>query len=302
MDHLTGIRAFCAVAQLQRFRAAAAKLGLSPAMTSKHVADLEARLGARLLTRNSRHVSLTEEGRAYFLQASRLLADLDELEASVSRRSGRIAGVIRLSAPGWMANDAFAALLAAFRQEHPEVLFELDFSARRVNLIEENFDLALRVSQALDPGLIAKPLYDITFHMCASPAYLARRGTPRTIEDFAGHAHLVYPGFPNPFAFLPAAQAKRAPALTPAIVCENEIFLRKAALEGMGVVVMPRWLVADDLDSGALVELLPEERLPAVKLHGVYSDRRLMPARLRVFLDFLARNAPGGPAARSAAR
>lgn len=291
MDHLTGIRAFCAVAELQRFRAAARKLGLSPAMTSKHVAELEARLNARLLSRNSRHVSLTEEGRAYYAQASRLLEALDELEASVGREAGRVSGLIRLSAPAWMANARFARLLAEFSAAHPEVAFDLDLSARRVNLIEENYDLALRVSQSLDPGLIARPLGEVSFRICAAPAYVARRGAPAVAADFAGHSHLAYPGVSNPLDFLPSAKGRRGRnPMTPVIQCENEIFLRQAALEGMGVAVLPSWLVAGDLACGDLIELLPHERLPTVRLYGVYPDRRLMPARLRLFLDFLIRH------------
>ena len=195
MDTLASLRVFCTVAELKSFTAAAERLAISPAMSSKHVMHLERRLGTRLFNRTSRHVSLTETGALYFEQARQTLDGLDEVEAAVSQIAVTPRGVLRLSAPVWMANPAFAAVLADYRTRYPEVRFDIDLSGRLVNLVEEGFDLALRATSAPDPGLIARPLAEVAFHLVAAPAYLDRVGRPRSASELNGRALLAYIAF-----------------------------------------------------------------------------------------------------------
>ena len=180
MDTLTSLRVFCLAAELKSFTAAGARLGLSPAMASKHVTHLESRLGTRLLNRTSRHVSLTEAGGLYFNQAKQMLDGLDEVEAVISNVTVVPRGTLRFSAPVWAANVGFTRMLADYHQRYPDVSFDMDLSGRIVNLLDEGFDLALRAMapDRLDPGLIARPLMEVSFHLVGSPAYLARTGRP----------------------------------------------------------------------------------------------------------------------------
>src|SRR5215469_13218989 len=176
MDTLVSIRVFCTVAELKSFSAAAERLGISPAMTSKHVMRLEERLSARLLNRTSRHVSLTETGALYFEQARQMVDGLDEMEAAVSQTVVAPKGRLRLSAPVWMANPFFAGLLADYRARYPDVTLDIDLSGRLVNLVEEGFDLALRVTPSPDPGLIARTIADAPFYFVASRKFLDASG------------------------------------------------------------------------------------------------------------------------------
>ena len=178
MDTLTSLRVFCRVAELRNFTAAAERLRLSPAMASKHVMHLEQRLATRLLNRTSRSVSLTEAGALYLERARQALDALDEAEAAIGSTVVNPRGTLRLSAPIWAASQPFVALLADYRTRYPEVRIDIDLSGRMVNLVEEGFDVALRASASLDPGLIARKLASVPFLLVASPAYLDRTGRP----------------------------------------------------------------------------------------------------------------------------
>lgn len=289
MDQLQGMRVFCAVADALGFRASANRLGMSAAMVSKHVNALETRIGARLFARNSRQVVLTEEGRVYYQKAKALLDELDELDASVRKQAQQIGGLIRLSAPVWMANERFASILQAFNAAHPGITFDIDLSAHPVRLIEDGYDLALRVSPRLDPGLIAKPLIPISFGLYASPDYVVAHGAPGSLDEVLEHPLLVYSGSTRLEEMLGARRRKRGTAKSRTLITsENELLLRHAALAGMGLVVLPDWLAQPDVEGGKLTRLLPDSFEVGVKLHAVYADRRLLPARIRKFLDFLA--------------
>ncbi|MBT9373459.1 LysR family transcriptional regulator, partial [Rhizobium sp. CSW-27] len=192
MDSLVGLRVFATVAELRSFSAAAERLGLSPAMASKHVQQVEARVGARLLNRTSRSVSLTEAGTLYLASVRTLLEGLEQAEAQLSHTTVSPKGTLKVSLPVWMANPAFARLLAAFRAQYPAVTLDLDLSGRKVNLVEEGFDLALRVTAALDETLIARRLATIRFALVGTPDLLDRLGRPQQPAKLEGAPFLAY--------------------------------------------------------------------------------------------------------------
>lgn len=291
MDGLVGLRVFALVAELRSFSDAADRLGLSPAMVSKHVQALEARVGARLLNRTSRSVSMTEAGTVYLATVRSLLDGLDQTEAQLSHTILSPRGVLKVSLPVWMANPAFARLLAAFHASNPDVTLDLDLSGRKVNLVDEGFDLALRAALTLDEMLIAKRLATIHFVMVGTPALLDRLGRPKSIEDLKGAPFLAYSAV-APDGRLRLGRGPDAPELhlRPVLISGNETLLHCAAREGLGLSIMPHWLIRDDLTSGMLEPVLPREFSPAVTLHAVYPDRSYLPAKVRSFLDFL-----GGP-------
>ncbi|MEX3949875.1 LysR family transcriptional regulator [Paraburkholderia sp. EG287B] len=291
MDTLLSMRVFCMVAEHKSFTVAASRLGLSPAMASKHVLHLESRVGARLLNRTSRHVSLTDTGHLYFGQIRPMLEGLDEVEAAVSNVTVTPRGMLKLSAPVWAANTLMARAFAEYHHLYPDVSFDVDLSGRIVNLVDEGFDLALRAmtSARLDPGLIARPLMDVPFYLVASPAYLERAGRPSTLGDLNGHSLLMYSGinFSGSLA-VKGRDGEEAVRFRAVMRSENETMLHLAALEGMGLVFLPAWITQSDISKGELEHVMHDEIKFAITLHAVYPSRKYLSAKVRTFIDFLA--------------
>ncbi|MGC2780815.1 MAG: LysR family transcriptional regulator [Bradyrhizobium sp.] len=288
MDTLVGIRVFCQVAELKSFAAAAGRLGLSPAMASKHVMQLEQRLSTRLLNRTSRRVSLTEAGVVYFEQVRQMLDTLDDVEAVVSKATVIPRGILKVSVPVWFANPSFASMLAAYRARHPDVVLDIDLSGRLVNLIDEGFDLALRVSAAPGDGLIARPLAAVLMQLVAAPSYLAAAGRPKAVADLNGHAMLKYALYPLRAVTLSGPEGEVVLAFKDVLISGNETLLHHAAVAGMGMAVLPRWLMADDLAAGRLETVLPEALTIRAPLMAVYPSRKYLSAKVRTFIDFIA--------------
>lgn len=296
MDSLLSLRVFCLVAELRSFTAAANRLGLSAAMTSKHIRHVESRVGARLLNRTSRHVSLTETGQLYFSQVRLMLDGLDELEEAVGNVTVRPRGTLKLSAPVWVANTLMARVFADYHALYPEVSFDLDLSGRIVNLVDEGFDLALRAmtTTRLDPGLVARPLMDVPFHLVASPAYLESAGRPKVVSDLNGHGLLMYGGINfGGSMVLNSNTGEETVKFRVVMRSSNETMLYLAALEGMGLVFLPPWMTQADITEGSLEIVLPGELDTKYKstLHAVYPSRKHLSAKVRTFIDFLSARA-----------
>ena len=288
MDSLVSMRVFCLVAELKSFATAAQRLRISPAMASKHVMQLEKRLGTRLLNRTSRRVSLSESGALYFEQARQMLDSLDEVEAAVSNATVVPHGTLRLTAPVWMANTIFAGVLADYQARYPEVCLDVDLSGRLVNLVEEGFDLALRATGAPDEALIARPITRVAFHLVAAPAFLDRAGRPARPADLAGQALLHYALYPGESFSLNRNGTVETVKLTPVLRSGNETLLHMAALEGMGFAFLPKWLVTEDIAAGRLEHVLPDDIVFDGRLFAVYPSRKYLSAKVRTFIDFVA--------------
>lgn len=291
MDTLLSLRVFCTVAEIKSFTAAGLRLGLSPAMVSKHVMHVESRLGTRLLNRTSRHVSMTEAGVQYFNQTRQMLDDLDELELTVSNVTVMPRGLLKFSAPVWAANRLVASAISEYHKRYPDVRFEIDFSGRIVNLVDEGFDLALRATalDRLDQGLIARPLMDISFHLVGSPAYLSRAGRPVKMTDLNGHSLLLYSGMnASGNMRINSNKGQETVNFRPVIQSENELMLHLAAIEGMGLVFLPVWMTQADIAEGRLELVLPDVVQFSATLHAVYLSKKYLSAKVRTFIDFLA--------------
>jgi DNA-binding transcriptional LysR family regulator len=290
MDTLTSLRVFCTVAELKSFTAAAERLGVSPAMASKHVMQLEDRLGTRLLNRTSRRVSLTESGALYFNQTRQTLEGLDEVEAAISNITLAPKGVLKLSAPVWTASGCFVTLLADYNRRYPDVCLDMDLSGRIVNLVDEGFDLALRATspERLDPGLVARPFMEIEFRLMASPDYLERTGRPRRIAELEGHAMLRFSGITAGDSLsLRGPDGPHRVTFRTVMLSDNETILHLAALAGMGLVFLPKWMADQDLEAGRLELVLPEAIGFSNTLYAVYPSRKYLSAKVRTFVDFL---------------
>jgi len=289
MDTLLSLKVLAAVAEHKSFTYVADRLNLSPAMTSKHVKHIESRVGARLLNRNSRNVSLTEAGERYLLSVRPLLEGLDEAEKQLSETTLAAHGTLKVSMPVWMANSSFASVIVEYHKENPKVILDLDLSGRNINLVEEGIDLALRVSTSLDEGLIARKLTQVSFNLVASPKYLEEFGRPTTLDDISGAPFLKYSqvGTNGRIRFGEGEDALDI-SLTPVLNSGNENLIHQVAIEGMGFAILPHWLTTDDIAEGRLELVLPETAWPKVPLYAIYPDRSYLPAKVRSFLDFLA--------------
>lgn len=288
MDTLVSLRVFAEVAELKSFSAVADRMGLSPAMTSKHVQHVEARVGARLLNRNSRNVSLTEAGVQYLLTVRPLLDGLSEAETQLKTDTLSPRGTLRMSVPVWMSNPAFAKILAMYQAQNPHVTFNLDLSGHKINMVEDGLDLALRVAFKLDEGLIARKLAEITFQLVAAPSFLDHFGRPQKPDDLIDGPMLSYahvaPDGRLKFGGANGMDVK----LRPVMVSGNEHLLHLAAMAGMGFAMLPNWVTQDDLAAGHLELVLPQITWPKLPIQAIYADRSYLPAKVRSFLDFLA--------------
>lgn len=288
MDTLLSLRVFAEVSEQKNFSAVAERLGLSPAMTSKHVKHVEARVGARLLNRNSRNVSLTEAGAQYLQTIRPLLDGLTEAEAQLTTEIKSPRGTLRMSMPVWMSNPAFAKILTAYHQQNPHVAFDIDLSGRKINMVEEGVDLALRVAFKLDDGLIARRLGGVTFQLFAAPAFLDSFGRPQSPSDLNDAPLLAYSQVAGDGRIKFGGTNGLDVKLRPLLVSDNESILHQAAIAGMGFTMVPSWSAQNDLNEGRLEIVLPKVDWPKLQLHAIYADRSYLPAKVRSFLDFLA--------------
>lgn len=289
MDTLLSLRVLAAVAEHKSFSFVAERMDLSAAMTSKHVQHIESRVGARLLNRNSRNVSVTEAGARYLATVRPLLEGLEEAEAQLSENTLGAHGTLKVSMPVWMANPSFARIAAAYHAHNPNVVLDLDLSGQKINLVEEGIDLALRVAMTLDESLIARKLVQVEFPLLASPEFLEKHGRPDKLDDLNDAPFLVY----NQMATggrIRYGEGEGALDIkfTPVLLSGNETLIQLAAREGMGYAFLPHWLAIDDIASGLLEPVLPDVKWPKVPLYAIYPDRSYLPAKVRSFLDFLA--------------
>ena len=295
MDRLDEINAFAAVSDARSFTQAARRLGVSSAQISKLVARLENRLNARLLNRTTRDVSLTDTGRAYLERARQLLEDFQSLESSVREQSGP-RGLLRVSAPVSFGAAQLTPALLEFAAAYPEVSLDVSATDRMVNLVEEGFDVAVRIGQLTDSSLVARKLAAVRLVTCASPAYLGRAGAPQTLEELATHEAIIDTNAADPALWRFVVEGERREVRVrgrlrfsgaPACVA--------AARAGFGVTRTPAFAAAEDLRAGRLQALLCGFEPELIHVHAVYPHARHLAAKVRAFVDFLAKRYAGEP-------
>lgn len=286
--HLDEMRAFLEVARRQSFSAAARALGLTSSSVSKQVARLEERLGAQLLRRTTRRVSLTEAGNLYAERADRILSDIEEAQRAVADLDGTPRGTLRISAPTVLGSIRVAPAVLACRARYPELRIDLDLTDRIVDLVAERVDVAVRLAAEISPAsLVARRLADDLRVLCASPRYLRRHGTPRCLEDLAAHDCITLNLEPVARWTLVGPEGERVVAVSGTFRTSDTITLRDAAVAGLGLANLPDYVVQDQLESGALRRVLPEYGASKRASFAVYAA----PARaaVRVVVDALAK-------------
>jgi DNA-binding transcriptional LysR family regulator len=297
MDRLQAITAFTRVVEAGSFARAADRLGISVSAVSRHVADLEAHLAVRLLNRTTRRLSLTESGRAFHERSVQLLADLEEAEEAVGAGAHVPRGTLRITCGTTFGTHYVAEAVAAYAARHPQVRFDLDLSDRMVDLVEEGFDLAIRIGTVGSPGLIVSRIGTTSLVCTASPDYLARHGTPRVPEDLAQHRCLPYAYAPDRDVWrFRGPDGEHAVAVSGPARANNGEMLTALSIAGMGVHLEPDIVVAPHVRDGTLVRLLPEYKPASMPIQAVYPSRRHLSAKVRSFIDFIAERfaeAPG---------
>ncbi|WP_409421042.1 LysR family transcriptional regulator [Pseudaeromonas sp. ZJS20] len=289
MDKLLAMQVFGKVVEAGSFVGAAERLNLSTTAVSRHVAELENQLGVRLLQRTTRRLHLTELGQLYYRRALHLLDDLGELEAELLQETLQPAGVLRLSVSIPFGARQLAPALARFGQRYPKVRVEVVASDRKLDLIEEGLDMALRITDELEGNMIARPISAIRTLICAAPDYLARRGAPQTPEELRDHDCLIYNGVPEPYQWrfvCEEGQPYKVPVTGP-LEADNGDILVGAALAGMGILRTPSFMIGDALSTGQLVPLLSTYHMPKLTLSVLFPSRQFLPAKVRRMIDFL---------------
>lgn len=290
MDRLSRISAFVTVVETGSFVRAAERLASSTSTLSRQVAELEQHLGVRLLNRTTRRLSLTEGGQAFYGRAGPLLAELDEVEALASSSAAAPRGTIRLTCSHAMGVQRIAPAMVGFVARYPEVRFDVSVLDRIVDLVEEGFDLAIRVGRVGSDQLVARRLGTMRVLACAAPAYLKARGVPRTPADLASHAVLIYANLPNRRAWRLTDRQGRHHEVRVAGPLQSNAgdLIVAAAIAGMGVIFEPDFVVKPALDAGLLTRVLPEfDHVPG-DIWAVYPSRRQLSAKVRLFIDHIA--------------
>ncbi|MFL5296537.1 MAG: LysR family transcriptional regulator [Phenylobacterium sp.] len=296
MDRFDEINAFAAVADARSFTQAARRLGVSSAQVSKLVARLENRLGARLLNRTTRDVSLTDTGRAYLERARTLLDDFEALEGSV-RDQGGPRGLLKVSAPVSFGASQLTPALLDFAAAYPDVSLDVSSTDRMVNLVEEGFDVAVRIGDLPDSSVIARKLAAVRMVTCAAPEYLDRAGTPATPQDLAGHEAIIDTNAREPTVWGYGPPSDRIEVRVHGRLRFAGADACVAAAErGLGVTRTPAFAAADDLRAGRLIPLLCAYEPQLIHVHAAYPHARHLAAKVRAFVDFLAERYSGEPA------
>ncbi|CAM3844845.1 LysR family transcriptional regulator [Bordetella tumulicola] len=291
LDRVTGMRVFIQATALGSLSAAGRALEMSPAMATKHIDALESRLGVKLLHRSTRRLMLTDAGVDYLSASQRIIQELDEADADVMAQRVEAVGRLRINAPLSFGVRFIAPLLPAFSQRYPRVTVELGLSDAQQDLMQDGWDLVIRIGQLADSSLKARRLGDCPMRVCASPEYLARHGTPKRVSELSGHNCLSYTLSPHQgqgnWVFGSARDV-----LIPVkgdLVANNGDALLTAALAGQGVIYQPDFIVGDAVAQGSLIALeLDHPMLDLGGIHILFRPDRRPPAKVRAMIDYLA--------------
>jgi DNA-binding transcriptional LysR family regulator len=289
MDRLTGLSVFARVAETGGFSLAAKRLGMSTTMVSNHVQALEDRLGARLLNRTTRKVSLTDVGRAYYERCTRILEDLRDADDAAGLLQTTVRGELRLFV-GTHLIPFIAPVVVDYLSRHPEASIDLNTGERTVDMVEEGFDLAIRAVQPPDSSVIVRRLAEWRHILCCAPSYLEKHPAPRRLEELKQHNCMRYSLYPfgDEWHFIGPGEAQMSVKVSGNLVGNSAPVIRAMGLGGHAVIMAPTFVGAADLASGALVRLLPDHRAVGFAINATYPTRHHLSSKVRVFLDLAA--------------
>ena len=289
MDKFEDLQAFVAVVEAGTFTAAADRLNSAKSAVSRRVSALEERLGVQLLRRTTRTLNLTETGQSFYEHSARILADLEEAESAVQMEHGELRGTLRVALPMSFGVRHMCKPLAAFSKKHPRIRFDLDLNDRRVDLLDEGVDLAIRIGRLEDSSLIARKLFDVRGVICAAPHYLKTHSAPKTPYELRDHDCLVYSNLADPtqWAWQDGEGNRHSVEVNEVMRASSGDFLTNAAAHGLGIVMQPTFIASDAIRRGNLVPILEDYEWPLATAYAVYPPTRHLSYRVRAFIDFL---------------
>lgn len=287
MDRLIAARVFVTIAERGSMIAAAGQLDMSRAMVTRYLAQMEQWAGARLLHRTTRKLSLTDAGERTLALCRQMLAVAENIDLVADKQDDAIRGLLRISCSQSLGQTVLAEAVTQYLQRYPAVAVDLQMNNQAVNLVEERIDLALRITNDLDPNLIARPLSTCDSVVCATPAWLKKHGTPHHPDDLARHNCLTYSWFGKSLWQFDHQGTKSAVAVCGNLSANESVVLLAATLQDAGISLQPYYSVAPLLEKGELIELLPDYTPQAMGIYGIYLSRKQMPLTLRSMLDFL---------------
>jgi DNA-binding transcriptional LysR family regulator len=290
MDTIDGMRTFVAVISGGSFAAAARRLDMSPQLVSKYVAQLEARLGARLLNRSTRRLSITEAGQAYFERCQYVLDEIDEMENAVGEATLEAQGVLRINAPMSFGVLHLSKAIADYQRTQPQVNVNLTLDDRTVDIVSEGYDMAIRIGRLPESSLIARTLAPVRLVVCAAPRYLRERGTPTSPGDLESHECLGYEYYSehNRWRFKAEDGEQHEVQVKGRFSANNGDALRQAAISGTGLILQPTFIVGNDIHANALQTVLDAYEVEPLGVYAVYPHRQYLSGKVRTFVDFLA--------------
>ncbi|SUA99833.1 D-malate degradation protein R [Pannonibacter phragmitetus] len=288
MSNLTDMEIFARVVTAGSMSAAGREMGLSPAVVSKRIRRLEDKLGTRLLQRTTRQIALTEAGHGFYDRVLAILASVEEAETFVTRGSAQARGTLKVSAPTSFGRMHVAPYLARFLEANPDLYVSLDLSDEFADIVGDGYDLAIRIAELSDSSLVARRLAPVHRVLCAAPSYIERHGEPKSIDDLVENHVRVAAAAQDPWRLMGPRGLEIVKTDAPLRTNSSEV-VREAVLSGVGIALRSTWDVGPELRDGKLKIVLPQYRASKdVGLHAVYPTRRFLPAKVRVFIDFLA--------------
>ncbi|GAF59452.1 transcriptional regulator, LysR family [Psychrobacter sp. JCM 18902] len=289
MGQLEDMAMFVRIVEAGSITKAAEQLNIAKSAVSRRLKELETRLGSQLISRTTRQSSLTQAGEQYYQKVHHILSEVDALNEETSGTPTRIEGTLKMTAPLSFGLMHLNDVIDEYANQHPELKFELDFSDRHTDLIEEGFELAIRIRELQDSSYQAKRLALIRYALCASPEYLERMGTPKTFDDLSEHEFLQYGLSKSSAIELIDEQGKKHQvAVNGKIKANNGDFLREMAVKGHGIAFLPTFITYQALISGELVPILQQYQLPTLNAYAVYPKNRFLSQRCRYLIDFIA--------------
>ncbi|WP_455222391.1 LysR family transcriptional regulator [Kaarinaea lacus] len=297
MDRFENMDTFVRVVEAGSISGAADRMGVTKSAVSRRLKELEEHLGVQLFHRTTRRMNLTETGHAFYQQSLRILEDVLEAELAASQAHGELQGSLKVALPQSFGNLHMGPAISEFLKAHPRIEFDLDFNDREVDLIQEGFDLAIRIAMLPDSSLIARRLAAITTVMCASPDYLKQMGTPETPDDLINHQCLVYSllrDFEHWVLIDPNGKSIKT-KVRPYLKASTGEYLRDAAADGLGIIMVPTFIVYKEIESGKLAPILMEYQRPKIEAYAIYPQTRHLSQRVRAFVEFLVKRFEGTP-------
>lgn len=297
MNRLENMETFIRVVDAGSISGAADRLEIAKSAVSRRLKELEQHLGVELFHRTTRKMNLTETGHTFYQRCLRILEDVQEAELATSQAHGTLTGRLKVALPLTFGIMHLGPAIHEFSKAHPLIEFDLDFNDREVDLMQEGFDLAIRIGNLADSSLIARKLASIQSVMCASPEYLERMGSPKTPDDLGKHRCLVYNLLRDyeHWQLYDTENNLIKVKIHPYLKASNGEFLRDAAVNGDGIVFGPSFIVYKEIESGALQPVLTDYRYPQIAAHAIYPQTRHLSRRVRTFVDFLVKRFAGTP-------